>query len=156
MIKSLRLFLQWTVISPGLLLSVPPILAQDIPILPITAVGKSCAEFKPLTNIVAPSESLLEQDQSLPFPTPTSACAADLVIPSPGPDKLLSQRFVAPPAPIPDPSQGNAPLSLQRRDNPDDWRFTFQPYVTVPVSVYGSATVKGRTVDYRLGLGSLL
>lgn len=38
----------------------------------------------------------------------------------------------------------------------NDWHFLFQPYGTIPITTYGNATVKGRTVDYQEDLGSLL
>jgi hypothetical protein len=38
----------------------------------------------------------------------------------------------------------------------DRWHFKFQPYGTIPISTYGNATIKGRTIDYHLNLGSLL
>ena len=44
----------------------------------------------------------------------------------------------------------------QTVDESDRWHFKFQPYGTIPVTVYGNATVKGRTVNYHLGLGELL
>ncbi|WP_373479461.1 hypothetical protein [Geminocystis sp.] len=36
------------------------------------------------------------------------------------------------------------------------WRFQFQPYVTVPITTYGTATARGRSVDYDLDLGQVL
>ncbi|WP_330203128.1 hypothetical protein [Cyanobacterium sp. Dongsha4] len=36
------------------------------------------------------------------------------------------------------------------------WRFQFQPYVTVPINTYGTATARGRSVDYHLSLGEML
>ncbi|AIE74917.1 MULTISPECIES: hypothetical protein [unclassified Synechocystis] len=47
-------------------------------------------------------------------------------------------------------------LQIETPEDVNRWRFTFQPYVTIPVSTYGSATVKGETVNYSLGLGTLL
>ncbi|BFM39250.1 hypothetical protein OLK001_11760 [Synechocystis sp. LKSZ1] len=93
----------------------------------------------------------MEEDQ--PLPAPTSSCASDLEILSTTPNTLISQKFLPPPAPAP-----ASPELSQSSPIQDDnrWRFTFQPYVTVPVSTYGSATVRGRTVNYSLGLGSLL
>ncbi len=36
------------------------------------------------------------------------------------------------------------------------WHFKFQPYGTIPISTYGNTTIRGRTIDYHLDLGSLL
>jgi hypothetical protein len=47
-------------------------------------------------------------------------------------------------------------LQIETPEDVNRWRFTFQPYVTIPVNTYGSATVKGNTVNYSLGLGTLL
>jgi hypothetical protein len=47
-----------------------------------------------------------------------------------------------------------APLQIQ--ENSDRWRFSFQPYATIPVSTYGTVTVRGRSANYSLGLGKLL
>jgi hypothetical protein len=38
----------------------------------------------------------------------------------------------------------------------DRWHFKFQPYGTIPISTYGNTTIRGRTIDYHLDLGSLL
>jgi hypothetical protein len=40
--------------------------------------------------------------------------------------------------------------------SPNKWRFQFQPYVTVPITTYGTATARGRTVDYDMDLGTVL
>ncbi|MBL1209751.1 hypothetical protein [Geminocystis sp. GBBB08] len=40
--------------------------------------------------------------------------------------------------------------------DPNKWRFQFQPYVTVPINTYGTATARGRSVDYHLSLGEML
>ena len=50
--------------------------------------------------------------------------------------------------------QDTEPVSIATDSN--KWRFQFQPYVTVPVSTYGTATARGRTVNYNLNLGELL
>ncbi|MFN9176601.1 MAG: hypothetical protein ACK58N_19390, partial [Synechocystis sp.] len=96
--------------------------------------------------------------------TPTSACASDLEILSATPNTLVSQQTSSPSEPVPSSPALSEPLQIQTPEEGDAegtaeaarWRFTFQPYVTIPVSTYGSATVKGNTVDYSLGLGSLL
>jgi phage shock protein A len=38
----------------------------------------------------------------------------------------------------------------------NQWHFQIQPYFTVPVNTYGTATARGRTVDYHLSLGETL
>lgn len=38
----------------------------------------------------------------------------------------------------------------------DKWHFKLQPYALIPVSIYGNSTVKDRTLNYSLGLGSFL
>jgi len=41
-------------------------------------------------------------------------------------------------------------------NDPNKWRFQFQPYVTVPITTYDTATARGRSVDYDLDLGEVL
>lgn len=40
--------------------------------------------------------------------------------------------------------------------DPNKWRFQFQPYATVPINTYGTATARGRSVDYHMDLGEIL
>lgn len=40
--------------------------------------------------------------------------------------------------------------------DPNKWRFQFQPYATIPITTYGTATARGRTVDYDMDLGQVL
>lgn len=40
--------------------------------------------------------------------------------------------------------------------DPNKWRFQFQPYATIPITTYGTATARGRTVDYDMDLGTVL
>lgn len=40
--------------------------------------------------------------------------------------------------------------------DPNKWRFQFQPYATIPITTYGTATARGRSVDYDLDLGQVL
>lgn len=40
--------------------------------------------------------------------------------------------------------------------DPNKWRFQFQPYATIPITTYGTATARGRTVSYDLSLGEVL
>jgi hypothetical protein len=51
-------------------------------------------------------------------------------------------------------AQNSQDLSITKQDN--NWRFQFQPYTTIPISTYGTATVRGRSVNYDLSLGELL
>ncbi|BAQ64114.1 hypothetical protein [Geminocystis sp. NIES-3709] len=39
--------------------------------------------------------------------------------------------------------------------DPNKWRLQFQPYTTVPINTYGTATARGRTVDYDMDLGQV-
>ncbi len=148
-----------TLIIQGFLISVsslftPKVLANPVSIFSLISEEKSanpCEKVVPKLNTISPSESPLEEDQQLS--DPTSSCASDLEILSITPNTLISQKFLAPPAPAPTSPELSESSPIQ---DDNRWRFTFQPYVTVPVSTYGSATVRGRTVNYSLGLGSLL
>lgn len=51
-------------------------------------------------------------------------------------------------------AQNTEDLSITTQDN--NWRFQFQPYATIPISTYGTATARGRTVNYDLSLGEVL
>lgn len=51
-------------------------------------------------------------------------------------------------------AQNPEDLSITTQDN--NWRFQFQPYATIPISTYGTATARGRTVNYDLSLGDVL
>lgn len=165
MLKNSSPFFKLLLLFPGTLLGIYHLFTSAVFAKPYTIVSplpaeksvNKCDDFSPPLNTVWPMDSIAnpEQKQEPFLATPTSTCAADLVVPSAPSDTLLSQKFV-PPAANPNPSESNDPLSLQIKDDPNRWRFIFQPYVTVPVNTYGSATVKGRTVDYHLGLGSLL
>lgn len=51
-------------------------------------------------------------------------------------------------------SESSSATQIEQID-PDQWRFQFQPYVTVPINTYGTATARGRSVDYHLSLGEM-
>lgn len=112
-----------------------------------------CDKFVPTLNAISPTKSKLREDQLLS--APTSDCASDLEIPSATPNFLVSQKFLPPPESFSSPEL-DEPLQIQTVEDSDRWRFVFQPYATIPISTYGSATVKGESVDYSLSLGQLL
>jgi hypothetical protein len=126
---------------------------QPSSIMPEEKLVSSCDGVIPKLNAIAPTASSLEEEQ--PLPAPTSACASDLESLSPTPNTLVSQEISPPPESVP-PPQLSEPLQIQTAEDSDRWRFVFQPYATIPFSTYGSATVKGQTVDYSLSLGRLL
>ncbi len=159
----LLLIIQGFLISVSSLFT-PKVLANPVPISPLIPEEKStnsCEKVVPKLNSIAPTESSLPEDQVLP--TPTSACASDLKILSATPNTLVSQKFLPPPESISPPELGE-PLQIPTEEDSDAkgtaeaarWRFVFQPYATIPISTYGSATVKGQTVNYSLSLGKLL
>ena len=161
MFKNLKTSLKLILIIQGFLISTSSVFVQKVLANPgqassITTEEKSvssCDEVIPKLNVIAPTESSLEEDQ--PLPAPTSACASDLEIPSSTPNTLVSQKFVPPPESV-SPPEVPETLQIQTVEDSDLWRFVFQPYATIPFSTYGSATVKGQTVDYSLSLGRLL
>jgi hypothetical protein len=113
-----------------------------------------CDQIVPKLNVIMPSESRSEEYK--PLPTPTSVCASDLEIPTTTANTLISQEISPSPESLPSSPELREPIQIETPEEPNRWRFTFQPYVTIPVNTYGSATVKGNTVNYSLGLGSLL
>ena len=129
-------------------------------VAPEEKLVSSCNETVPILNVITPTKSSFEGDQSLP--SPTSSCASDLEIPTTTPNTLISQEITPSPESLPSsPELGESfelgeSLQIETPEDVNRWRFTFQPYVTIPVSTYGSATVKGNTVNYSLGLGRLL
>ncbi len=57
----------------------------------------------------------------------------------------------------PQPSLEESPTeTLNFEQQSDQWHFKIQPYATIPITTYGNATVKGRTVDYHQDLGDIL
>ncbi|MBD2652961.1 hypothetical protein H6G45_05515 [Synechocystis sp. FACHB-383] len=162
MLKQLKNPIKLILIIQGFLLGTsglftPKVLANPVSLSSIAPEAKlvsSCNEVVPTSNFITPTESSLEEEQ--PLPAPTSSCASDLEILSSQPNTLISQEFIPPPETVPDSSEVLDPLQVQTVEDSDKWRFVFQPYATIPISTYGSATVKGETVNYRLGLGELL
>ena len=161
MSQNFKTSLKLILIIQGFLISTSGVFVQKVlanPVQPSSLVQEEksvspCAEVIPKLNAIAPTESPLEEDQALP--TPTSACASDLEILSPTPNTLVSQEISPPPESV-SPPEVPEPVQIQTAEESDRWRFVFQPYATIPFSTYGSATVKGQTVDYSLSLGRLL
>jgi hypothetical protein len=108
----------------------------------------------PANNLIAPTKSNLQEEEQ-PLLAPLSACNSTLEILSPTPATLISQKFL-PPSESVSPPELKEPLQIQTVEYGEQWRFIFQPYATIPISTYGSATVKGQTVNYSLSLGKLL
>ncbi|WP_013323776.1 chromosome segregation ATPase [Gloeothece verrucosa] len=88
-----------------------------------------------------------------------SSCAADLA----GVSSISEYNFATLQTLITQESTpNNIPESPKKteQDKPekekDKWHFSFQPYATIPVTAYGTATARGRTVSYSLSLGELL
>ncbi len=161
MSQNFKTSLKLILIIQGFLISTSGVFVQKVlanPVQPSSLVQEeklvtSCDQVIPKLNAIAPTESPLEEDQALP--TPTSACASDLEILSPTPNTLVSQEISPPPESV-SPPEVPEPLQIETAEESDRWRFVFQPYATIPFSTYGSATVKGQTVDYSLSLGRLL
>jgi len=168
--KNLKTSLKLILIIQGFLISTSGLFAQKVlanSVQPssITTEEKSvssCDGVIPKLNVIAPTEFSLQEDQ--PLPAPTSACASDLEILSSTPNTLVSQEISPPPESVPSSPELSEPLQIETVEDSDAkgtaeaarWRFVFQPYATIPISTYGSATVKGQTVDYSLSLGRLL
>lgn len=123
-------------------------------VAPEEKLVSSCNKTVPILNVITPTESSFEGEQS--SPSPMSACASDLEISTTTPNTLISQEIPPSPESLSSPPELDEPIQIEMSKEPNRWRFTFQPYVTIPVNTYGSATVKGNTVNYSLGLGSLL
>ena len=159
--KNLKTSIKLILIIQGFLISTSGLFVQKVLANPVEVSSRSteeksvssCDQVTPTLNVIAPIASSLEEDQLLPVAT--SACASDLEILSPTPNTLISQKFLPPPESV-SPPEVREPLQIQTVEDSDRWKFVFQPYATIPLSTYGSATVKGQTVDYSLSLGKLL
>ncbi len=95
-------------------LFVQNVFANPVQVSAITSEEKSvnsCNEVIPTLNIIAPTESSLEEEQ--PLPAPTSACASDLEILSSQPNTLISQEFIPPPETVPDSPKVREPLKIE-------------------------------------------
>ncbi len=111
-------------------------------------LNTDCSSFTALTNTISPTvpEGKLESTD-----LPTSACAKDL-----GEiDRSFAQT--SSPEETQEETQEETPAETTPSvKESEGWQIYFQPYATIPVSTYGQVTVKGRTVNYSLGLGQLL
>lgn len=164
MFKNPKISIQLIITIQGILIGIyglfiQKVIANPIPISPLITEEKpddTCDNVVLKLNAITPTESSVEEDQ--PLLAPTSTCASDLEILPATPNNLISQEIVPSPESesFPSSSELGEPLQIKTPEDMNHWRFTFQPYVTIPVSTYGSATVKGNTVNYSLGLGSLL
>lgn len=140
----------WTLL--GLSFPVPSVLAEAIDdgkaIAPLTVAPSFCEGFTPLTNRVAP---LVFEGETRTEELPDSACAKDLagvgapVLPASPPTEPT-------PAATPNAPENPAPQGQEDRG----WQIKFQPYATIPINTYGTATARGRTVNYHLDLGEVL
>lgn len=172
MLKQLKSAIQLLLILQGCWVCVSSVLLQKVNATPVptSALEKSCSNFKPIINAmpqahsaIAPTQSTLEEAQPIASVlNATSNCASDLETTSVTPNQSIAQKVILTPLPEPpspaETAPSEIPLSqpLENEQNRDSWRFIFQPYATIPINTYGSATVRGRTVDYHLSLGSLL
>ncbi|TRU81565.1 MAG: chromosome partitioning protein ParA [Microcystis novacekii Mn_MB_F_20050700_S1] len=140
----------WTLL--GLSFPVPSVLAEAIDdgkaIAPLTVAPSFCEGFTPLTNRVAP---LVFEGETRTEELPDSACAKELagvgapVLPASPPTEPT-------PAATPNAPENPAPQGQEDRG----WQIKFQPYATIPINTYGTATARGRTVNYHLDLGEVL
>ena len=140
----------WTLF--GLSFPVPSVLAEAIDegkaIAPVTVAPSFCEGFTPLTNRVAP---LVFEGETRTEELPDSACAKDLA--GVGAPVLPASPLTEPtPAATPIAPENPAPQGQEDRG----WQIKFQPYATIPISTYGTATARGRTVSYHLDLGEVL
>ena len=140
----------WTLF--GLSFPVPSVLAEAIDdgkaIAPVTVAPSFCEGFTPLTNRVAP---LVFEGETRTEELPDSACAKDLA--GVGAPVLPASPLTEPtPAATPIATENPAPQGQEDRG----WQIKFQPYATIPISTYGTATARGRTVSYHLDLGEVL
>ncbi|NCR91362.1 MAG: chromosome partitioning protein ParA [Microcystis aeruginosa G13-01] len=140
----------WTLF--GLSFPVPSVLAEAIDegkaIAPVTVAPSFCEGFTPLTNRVAP---LVFEGETRTEELPDSACAKYLA--GVGAPVLPASPLTEPtPAATPIAPENPAPQGQEDRG----WQIKFQPYATIPISTYGTATARGRTVSYHLDLGEVL
>ena len=140
----------WTLF--GLSFPVPSVLAEAIDdgkaIATVTVAPSFCEGFTPLTNRVAP---LVFEGETRTEELPDSACAKDLA--GVGAPVLPASPLTEPtPAATPIAPENPAPQGQEDRG----WQIKFQPYATIPISTYGTATARGRTVSYHLDLGEVL
>lgn len=140
-------------ISKGLFISIlclfsPAILANPSPETSENTIQLSpCDSFTPLTNTIPPT---VPEPETVTPDLADSNCAKDLL----GATESLVQTNQTEETPPTNPDNEITPPA--ETENRDSWQINFQPYVTIPVSVYGQVEIKGRTVDYSVGLGELL
>jgi hypothetical protein len=137
----------------GLSLYIPDVLAESVPvdrqksIAPFSQALEQnpCSRFVPLTNTVSPT---VPETNAAIAEIPDSTCAKDLAgVGSP----FVQATPPAEPIPAVPPSPENPPPQEEQ-----GWQIKFQPYATIPISTYGTATARGRTVNYSLDLGEVL
>jgi hypothetical protein len=124
-----------------------PILANPTPEISENAVKASpCNSFVPLTNTIPPTVS--EPETATPD-LADSSCAKDLLATQTPLVQTNSTEETTPATPTEITPETEA-------EDQDGWQFNLQPYATIPVSTYGQVEIKGRTVNYSVGLGELL
>lgn len=107
----------------------------------------SCPTFTPPTNILVSDETLSNPSLA------KSGCANDLM----GLKSAVEFAQTASEKPI-TPDENSVPIFTETQpiEENNRWSFKFQPYATIPLNTYGSATVKGRKVNYHLSLAEVL
>jgi len=108
----------------------------------------SCEDFAPITNTIRPRDSQKAEPEQA-----NSSCAEDLEL-SFTPELLAQETTTPEPATEENPEA--EPVEPVKVEDPNAWRVYIQPYATIPITTYGSVTVRGREINYHLGLGPLL
>jgi hypothetical protein len=140
-------------IGKGVLITILCLFSPDILANPSPEVSEnklessSCDTFTPLTNTVAPT--VPEPETATPD-LADSSCAKELLG---GAESLVQTNQTEETAPT-TPNDEITPTS--ETEDKEGWQINFQPYATIPVSTYGQVEIKGRTVNYSVGLGELL
>ncbi len=106
-------------------------------------------------NLVQPTESCVIQETIETEKAPISQESI------PATEDIISQEINQPSEMAPEVSPDNNENLIPETQTIDEeegdrWHFKFQPYATIPISTYGNATIKGRTIDYHLNLNSVL
>jgi hypothetical protein len=121
----------------------PQILANPLPSVMETS---TCESFPPLTNIVTPT--VAEANTETPV-LADSSCAKDLLGAT---EPIVQENSSEETTPTPPPEITPNPETPKN----EGWQINFQPYATIPITTYGQVEIRGRTVDYSVGLGKLL